>query len=115
MPASGYASLRHILQIEPDVIKLDISLTRDIDTSAGKRALAGGLIEFARQTNCVIIAEGVETAAELATLREMRVNSAQGYLLGRPAPAADLGQRLAAGGHADAPILPHCPTAPPST
>ena len=110
---SGYASLRHILQIEPDVIKLDISLTRDIDTSAGKRALAGGLIEFARQTNCVIIAEGVETAAELATLREMRVNSAQGYLLGRPASAADFGRRLAAGGHADAPIL-HFPTVLPS-
>jgi EAL domain-containing protein (putative c-di-GMP-specific phosphodiesterase class I) len=101
---SGYASLRHILQIEPEVIKLDVSLTRDIDTSAGKRALAGGLIEFARQTGCVIIAEGVETVGELATLRDLRVNSAQGYLLARPSSSADLCRRIESGGQADVPI-----------
>lgn len=101
---SGYASLRHILQIEPEVIKLDVSLTRDIDTSAGKRALAGGLIEFARQTGCVIIAEGVETAGELAALRDLRVNSAQGYLLARPSSVEDLCRRIEGGGHADVPI-----------
>jgi EAL domain-containing protein (putative c-di-GMP-specific phosphodiesterase class I) len=81
---SGYASMRHILNIAPDFIKLDISLTRAIDRDDMRRALAAALIAFGRQTKCCIIAEGVETDAELATLRELGVHSAQGYRLGRP-------------------------------
>jgi c-di-GMP-related signal transduction protein len=47
---AGYASMRHVLAIHPDIIKLDLSLTRDIDTDSPRRALAAALIEFARQT-----------------------------------------------------------------
>jgi EAL domain-containing protein (putative c-di-GMP-specific phosphodiesterase class I) len=86
---AGYASMRHILNLRPDFIKLDMSLTRDIDSDAARRALASALLGFARDTGCEIIAEGVETASELATLRLLGVTKAQGYLLGRPMPLQD--------------------------
>ncbi|MES2318159.1 MAG: EAL domain-containing protein [Pseudomonadota bacterium] len=82
---SGYASFRHILKLKPDVIKLDQSLIRDIDHDPAGRALAAALITFARETGSAVVAEGVETDAELATLRALGVHTAQGYLLGRPA------------------------------
>ena len=82
----GYASMRHILNIAPDFIKLDTSLTRRIDTDQMRGAMAAALIAFGTQTNCRIVAEGVETAAELRTLRELGVHAAQGYHLARPMP-----------------------------
>lgn len=90
---AGYASFRHILTLQPDLIKLDISLTRDIDTDRTRRALAAALIRFAEETGSAIIAEGVETESELRVLRHLQVNKAQGYLIGRPMPineASDL-------------------------
>lgn len=81
---SGYASFRHILKLKPDVIKLDQSLIRDIDHDEGCRALAAALITFASQTGSGVVAEGVETEDELATLRALGVSTAQGFLLGRP-------------------------------
>jgi EAL domain-containing protein (putative c-di-GMP-specific phosphodiesterase class I) len=83
---AGYSSFRHILRLQPEYIKLDISLTRDIDRDHGRRALAAALIGFAHETGSELIAEGVETPAELATLRTLGVHKGQGYLLGRPAP-----------------------------
>lgn len=83
---AGYASFRHILKLRPDAIKLDASLIRKIDTDAGCRALAAAIIRFAEETGSEVVAEGVETEAELQALRELKVNKAQGYLLGRPAP-----------------------------
>ncbi|MCG2578055.1 EAL domain-containing protein [Dechloromonas sp. XY25] len=83
---AGFASFRHILKLQPDVIKLDVSLIRKIDTDTGCRALAAALIRFAEETGSKIVAEGVETDAELQALRELKVNKAQGYLLGRPLP-----------------------------
>ena len=81
---AGYASFRHILNLEPDRIKLDMSLTRDIDIDPARRALAAALIHFAADTGSTLVAEGVETAAEAATLIELGVAKAQGYFLGRP-------------------------------
>lgn len=86
---AGYSSLQHILHLQPDLIKLDMGLTRDIDTDRARHALAAALIGFARDTNCRIIAEGVETASELDALRGLGVQKAQGYFLGRPMPLAD--------------------------
>lgn len=83
---AGYASFRHILKLEPDLIKLDMSLTRDIDTDYARRALATALIQFSEVTGSQIIAEGVETQSELSTLRHLRIDKAQGYLIGRPLP-----------------------------
>jgi EAL domain-containing protein (putative c-di-GMP-specific phosphodiesterase class I)/CheY-like chemotaxis protein len=83
---AGYASLRHALQLAPDMVKMDISLTRGVDRDGGRRALATALISFAAETNLTIVAEGIETAGELAALRELGVRYGQGFHLARPAP-----------------------------
>lgn len=81
---AGFASFRHILQLKPDVIKLDYSLIHNIDTDRDRRALAAALIRFAEETGSKVVAEGVETETELQTLRELNVNKVQGNLLGCP-------------------------------
>jgi EAL domain-containing protein (putative c-di-GMP-specific phosphodiesterase class I) len=86
---AGYASLQHILQLQPDLIKLDMGLTRNIDLDPARRALAAALAAFARDTGAEIIAEGVETTSELETLRAIGIEKAQGYFLGRPMPFDD--------------------------
>ena len=83
---SGYASFRHVLSLAPDLIKLDMSLTRSIDTDPRRQALAAAFVAFAEKTSGELIAEGVESEAELNTLRTLGVRKAQGYLLGRPGP-----------------------------
>jgi EAL domain-containing protein (putative c-di-GMP-specific phosphodiesterase class I) len=87
---AGYASMRHILSIEPDLLKLDISLTRGIDHDLKRRALASALIAFALETKSAVIAEGVETAAELRALQALGVTKVQGYFLGRPMPLLEV-------------------------
>jgi EAL domain-containing protein (putative c-di-GMP-specific phosphodiesterase class I) len=82
---AGYASLRHTLALAPDIVKVDISLVRSIDLDRGRRALASALISFADEMAMTIIAEGIETAAELDTLRELGVRFGQGYHLAEPA------------------------------
>ena len=92
---SGYASLRHILRLEPDLIKLDIELTSGLEADPRRRALARALISFASDIGAEIVAEGIETAAEVDALTELGVRWGQGYLLGRPAPLDELlDQRL---------------------
>jgi len=86
---AGYSSMRHILQIQPDFIKLDISLTQGIDADSTRRALAAALIAFAGETGATIVAEGVETEAELSTLKRLGIAKAQGYYLSRPVAFAD--------------------------
>lgn len=81
---AGYSGLQHILKLQPDLIKLDLALTRNINVDVARRALASALVTFAEATDCGIIAEGVETADELQTLKNLGVQKAQGYFLGRP-------------------------------
>ena len=81
---AGFASLRHILLLVPDIIKLDISLTRGIDADRPRRALSCALVAFARETSTTIVAEGIETDAELRTLKEIGVAEGQGFLIARP-------------------------------
>jgi EAL domain-containing protein (putative c-di-GMP-specific phosphodiesterase class I) len=83
---AGFASFRHTLLLSPDFIKLDISLTRDIDSDRRRRALAAALIGFANELDATIIAEGIQTAAELKALRELGVTHGQGHLLANPGP-----------------------------
>jgi EAL domain-containing protein (putative c-di-GMP-specific phosphodiesterase class I) len=86
---AGYSSLQHILHLQPDLIKLDMALVQGIDTDRARRALATALVRFAAETNSSIVAEGVETEAELTTLEALGVEKAQGYLLGRSVPLAE--------------------------
>ncbi|WMS42930.1 EAL domain-containing protein [Acuticoccus sp. MNP-M23] len=85
---AGHASLKHIFQLNPDIIKFDMSLTRDLDKDPVRQVLIGALVSFCRDTDTTIVGEGVETEAELDALSKLGVTSGQGYLLGRPAPAA---------------------------
>jgi EAL domain-containing protein (putative c-di-GMP-specific phosphodiesterase class I)/response regulator of citrate/malate metabolism len=87
---SGFASLRHILQLAPDIIKIDDALTRNVYKDPARRALAAGLISFAAELGATIIAEGIQTRQELDTLRELGVRYGQGFYLGRPGPIADV-------------------------
>jgi EAL domain-containing protein (putative c-di-GMP-specific phosphodiesterase class I)/CheY-like chemotaxis protein len=83
---AGFSSLRHIVRLSPDFIKLDITLTRDIDADPARRALATALISFASEIGATIIAEGIETRSEFETLRALGVAFGQGFYLARPAP-----------------------------
>jgi len=83
---AGYSSFQHILELEADIIKLDISLTQNIHSQPRKYLLAKALCAFAKSIKCTIIAEGIETDEELNSLRDLGVDKAQGYLLGRPMP-----------------------------
>lgn len=82
---AGYASLRHILELRPDFVKLDIGLMRRIDGDPARQALIAGIGYFALKRKVRLIAEGIETLAELETLRGLGVTHGQGYLMGRPA------------------------------
>jgi len=82
---SGYSSFRHILNLRPDIIKLDITLTRGIDGDPARRALGSALLTFGLDAyNASIVAEGIETEAEFKTLRGLGCRFGQGYYLGRP-------------------------------
>ncbi|WP_428983446.1 EAL domain-containing protein [Paraburkholderia phymatum] len=81
---AGFASMRHVLRLHPDLIKLDASLIRGIEDDSSKRALTSAMVVFARETHCLLIVEGVETAAELAMLQSLDIKMVQGDLLARP-------------------------------
>jgi EAL domain-containing protein (putative c-di-GMP-specific phosphodiesterase class I) len=83
---AGFAGLVHILRLLPDIIKLDIGLTRGIDHDPVRRALALSLVGFARDIGGTIVAEGIETAEELEALHHLGVTWGQGYFLARPGP-----------------------------
>ncbi|MET7244188.1 EAL domain-containing protein [Methylobacterium sp. EM32] len=83
---AGHATLRHVLDLGPEFIKLDMSLIRSIDAHSGRRALAEALTGYGRRIGCEIVAEGVETTAEYAVLKGLGVTRVQGFLTGRPMP-----------------------------
>ena len=88
---AGYASLRHVLRLSPDIVKLDISITRDIDKILTHRQLTSAIMSFSREAHMALVAEGIETDSELQTLVGLQVPYGQGYLLGRPLPLEDAG------------------------
>ena len=87
---AGYAGLQHILEIRPQIVKLDVALVRGVNSDPARRALISSMVAFAAETDCALVAEGVETESELAPLRELGVAYGQGYLFGRPAAVEQL-------------------------
>jgi EAL domain-containing protein (putative c-di-GMP-specific phosphodiesterase class I) len=81
---AGFASLRHIVLLHPDFIKLDMTLTRDVHIDETRRALVAALVAFGSQIGAKVVAEGVEFAEQLATLRQAAVQFGQGFYLTRP-------------------------------
>jgi EAL domain-containing protein (putative c-di-GMP-specific phosphodiesterase class I)/CheY-like chemotaxis protein len=82
---AGYAGLSSFTMLRPDIIKLDLSLVRDIDKDPVKRRLVTLLVQLCRDLQIEVVGECVETAAECTTLVELGCNLLQGYLFGRPA------------------------------
>lgn len=83
---AGYAGLSAFAALDPDVCKLDMSLVRDVDHHPKKRRLVETMARLCGELGILVVAEGVETRAELDCLRECRCDLYQGYLLGKPAP-----------------------------
>ena len=86
---AGFASMRHVVELKPELIKLDREIIAGINADAGLRALGAAMVGFARELGASLVAEGVETEAELATVRMLGMSAAQGYLLGRPTVASE--------------------------
>jgi EAL domain-containing protein (putative c-di-GMP-specific phosphodiesterase class I) len=87
---AGYSGLRHIVELRPWFVKLDREVITGVDHDEARQAMVAGLDHFARTTGCWLIAEGVETTAELERLRSLEIRYVQGYLLGRPVAADHL-------------------------
>jgi EAL domain-containing protein (putative c-di-GMP-specific phosphodiesterase class I) len=81
---AGIASLQHIVQLAPEIIKLDISLTQNVGSSPFRRAMAGALIEFAQRSGAQLVVEGVEDAADLTLWSALGADAVQGFLVGYP-------------------------------
>ena len=81
---AGYSSLRHVLAVEPDLIKIDMTLTRGADRDLVRRTLLSALAGFAADTGCRLVAEGVETPGELAAVASCGIDLVQGYALAEP-------------------------------
>lgn len=103
---AGYASFQHILRLAPDIIKLDMGLTRAVDVDVSRRSLVSAMTVFARETGTVIVAEGIETQAEWQALRLIGITRGQGYLLGRPGDLASAESMLAGAAIASHCVLP---------
>ena len=86
---SGYASLRHILSLQPAYVKLDMEWVRNIHLDPIRRSLVSGLAYFADATGCELIAEGIEAPEERQSLFALGVRLGQGFLLGRPTPTTE--------------------------
>jgi EAL domain-containing protein (putative c-di-GMP-specific phosphodiesterase class I)/DNA-binding NarL/FixJ family response regulator len=91
---AGFASLRHILELAPQYIKLDISITQKIEHDRAALALAVALTSFAGAIDATIIAEGIETESQLGALRSLGIKLGQGYHLGKPGPIEQLAQMV---------------------
>jgi EAL domain-containing protein (putative c-di-GMP-specific phosphodiesterase class I)/DNA-binding NarL/FixJ family response regulator len=81
---AGYASLRHILELRPAFVKLDLSIVTAIEHDPVRQALVSALVYFSGKTGSELIAEGIETESEAGVLRELGISFGQGYLFGRP-------------------------------
>ncbi len=81
---AGYSGLNNIASVKPNLIKLDMSLVRDIDKDEIKRLLCKAMVDFGRSAGIQLIAEGIETEEELAVLVRLGVDLGQGYFLGLP-------------------------------
>jgi PAS domain S-box-containing protein len=81
---AGFASLRHIAELRPAIVKLDMQLVRNVHRDPAREALVAGMVHFAAASGCELIAEGIETEPERRALMRLGVNLGQGFLLGRP-------------------------------
>ena len=84
---AGYAGLSNLLELRPQIVKLDVALVRGIDTDQSRQALVKGIIDACQSFGCDVIAEGVETNAEFSMLSVVGITLMQGYLFAKPSVA----------------------------
>ncbi|WP_017720862.1 putative bifunctional diguanylate cyclase/phosphodiesterase [Kamptonema formosum] len=94
---TGYSSLNYLKTFPFDIIKIDGCFVRHIDRDSKNAAITSAIIQMAHSLNLKVIAEGVETEAELAVLRQYGCDAMQGYLFSRPVPAAEFERMLQSG------------------
>lgn len=82
---AGHAGLGLLARFQPDILKLDMELVRGIEASLPRRVIVEGVVRMAEALGIAVIAEGIETEAELAALRGLGIRYVQGYLIARPA------------------------------
>lgn len=82
---AGYAGLSSFLRVQPDVVKLDMGLTRDIDVDETRRKLVRSMTGLCHEIGLLVVAEGVETESQRDCLCELGCDLLQGYLFARPA------------------------------
>jgi EAL domain-containing protein (putative c-di-GMP-specific phosphodiesterase class I) len=83
---AGYAGLKQVMWVRPDIVKLDLDLTRGIRSDPVRMALVESLVRFARRIGATVCAEGIESYEDLEVLANLDVPCGQGYAIGRPAP-----------------------------
>lgn len=83
---SEFAGSNRLCQLNPDIVKIDMAMIRDIDKDRIKRLFVRSLSIFGKNSGIKILAEGIETPEELKTLIDLEVDYGQGYYLGKPAP-----------------------------
>ena len=93
---AGYAGLRYLVDLAPDLLKLDISLTTNIDVDLARQALAAAIVHFAKAIGSEVVAEGIERVGELETLRKLGVRYRQGYYFAKPMPVGGANRYLLA-------------------
>ena len=86
---AGYAGLRHIVDLAPDILKLDMSLTRDVHRDKARNALTGAMVRFAAEIDAVLVAEGIECAEEAQALARLGVTYGQGWHYAKPMPVVN--------------------------
>ena len=86
---TGYSSLSHLLRFSVDIVKIDRSFVVDLTPEQGANSIAGATCQLAESLGLDVVAEGIETELQADLLRDLGVRHAQGYLLGRPIPAAE--------------------------
>lgn len=82
---AGVANFRHLINLQPQIVKIDASVVRGVDVDLSRQAVIAGLVHFAAVSGALVVAEGVETPAEAESVRRLGVGLGQGYLFGRPA------------------------------
>jgi EAL domain-containing protein (putative c-di-GMP-specific phosphodiesterase class I) len=91
---TGYSSLSYLKRFPARTVKIDRSFIDGLPGDNDDRAITQAVIAMAHSLGLLVVAEGVETAQQLAALRALGCDQAQGYLLGRPMPADELAARL---------------------
>ncbi len=99
---TGYSSLGYLRQLPVSALKIDRSFVKDLDRTDDGAAICAAIIAMSRELKLKVVAEGVETPGQLAFLRRQRCDQAQGYLISRPLPAADLELVINSGFNLDA-------------